>query len=79
VSEAKRFVSTSGAQGNMPNVPSYWVADAMAKYQINPKLSLQLNIYNLFDEEYLMALNNGGGRLALGAPRSATLTANYKF
>ncbi|NIM42074.1 MAG: catecholate siderophore receptor Fiu [Hydrogenophaga sp.] len=79
VSEAKRFVNTSGAQGNMPNVPSYWVADAMAKYQVNPKLSLQLNIYNLFDEEYLMALNNGGGRLALGAPRSATLTANYKF
>ena len=79
VSEAKRFVNTSGAQGNMPNVPSYWVADAMAKYQVNPKLSLQLNIYNLFDEEYLMTLNNGGGRLALGAPRSATLTANYKF
>lgn len=79
VSEAKRFVNTSGAQGNMPNVPSYWVADAMARYQVNPKLSLQLNIYNLFDEEYLMTLNNGGGRLALGAPRSATFTANYKF
>lgn len=79
VSEAKRFVNTSGAQGNLPNVPSYWVADAMAKYQVNPKLSLQLNVYNLFDEEYLMTVNNGGGRLALGSPRSATLTANYKF
>lgn len=79
VSEAKRFVNTSGAQGNLPNVPSYWVADAMAKYQINAKTSLQLNIYNLFDEEYLMTVNNGGGRLALGSPRSATLTANFKF
>lgn len=79
VSEAKRFVNTSGAQGNLPNVPSYWVADAMVKYQINPKASLQLNLYNLFDEEYLMTVNNGGGRLALGAPRSATLTAHFKF
>ncbi|MBL0946066.1 MAG: catecholate siderophore receptor Fiu [Hydrogenophaga sp.] len=79
VSEAKRFVNASGAPGNVPNIPSYWVADAMLKYQVNPKTSLQLNVYNLFDEEYLMTLNNGGGRLALGAPRSATLTANFRF
>ncbi len=78
-SEAKRFVNATGAPGNLPNVPSYWVADAMVAYQLTDKVSLRLNVYNLFDDEYLMAVNNGGGRLALGAPRSAALTANFKF
>lgn len=78
-SEAKRFVNATGAAGNLPNVPSYWVADAMVAYQLTDKISLRLNVYNLFDDEYLMAVNNGGGRLALGAPRSAALTANFKF
>lgn len=78
-SEAKRFVNATGAQGNLPNVPAYWVADAMVGYQLTDKVNLRLNVYNLFDKEYLMAVNNGGGRLALGAPRSAALTANVKF
>lgn len=78
-SEQKRFVNTSGNQGNMPNVPSSWVADAMLAYQLTDKVNLRLNVYNLFDEEYLTVLNNGGSRLALGAPRSAMLTANFKF
>lgn len=78
VSEQKRVI-TVGGTGNVPNVPSYFVADAMVAYRISDAVNLQLNVYNLFDREYLMALNNGGGRLALGAPRSATLTANFKF
>lgn len=77
-SEQKRVV-TVGGTGNVPNIPSSWVADAMVAYQFTDKVSLRLNVYNLFDKEYLMTLNNGGGRLALGAPRSAALTANVKF
>jgi len=77
-SEQKRVV-TVGGTGNVPNIPSSWVADAMVAYQFSDKVSLRLNVYNLFDKEYLMALNNGGGRLALGLPRSAALTANVKF
>ncbi len=81
VSEQKRLITvgTNPATQNVPNVPSYWVADLMAAYQINEKFSVRLNVYNLADKEYLSVLNNGGSRLALGAPRSATLTANYKF
>jgi catecholate siderophore receptor len=77
-SEQKRVI-TVGGTGNVPNIPSSWVADAMVAYQLTDKVNLRLNIYNLFDKEYLTALNNGGGRLALGAPRSAALTANIKF
>ena len=77
-SEQKRVI-TVGGTGNVPNIPSSWVADAMVAYQFTDKVSLRLNVYNLFDKEYLTALNNGGGRLALGAPRSAALTANVKF
>ncbi|AOS79007.1 TonB-dependent receptor [Hydrogenophaga sp. PBC] len=80
VSEQKRVINGANpATQNVPNIPSYWVADAMLGYQINDKVSLRLNVYNLFDEEYLSVLNNGGSRLALGTPRSAMLTANFKF
>ena len=80
VSEQKRVINGANpATQNVPNIPSYWVADAMLGYQINDKVSLRLNVYNLFDEEYLSVLNNGGSRLTLGVPRSAMLTANFKF
>jgi catecholate siderophore receptor len=80
-SEQKRVVTagTDLTTQNMPSIPSYWVSDMMATYQISDKTSLRLNVYNLFDKEYIALLNNGGSRLSLGAPRSATLTANFKF
>jgi catecholate siderophore receptor len=40
---------------------------------------VNLNVYNLADKEYISTLNNGGGRVVLGQPRSAALTFNYKF
>ena len=48
-------------------------------YQINDKVSLQLNGYNLTDEEYVASLNNSGARYIPGAPRSALLTVNFSF
>lgn len=81
VSEQKRVITagTNLATQNMPNVLSFWVADLMAAYQFTDKISMQLNIYNLFDKDYLNTLNNGGGRLALGTPRSVALTGNFRF
>ena len=79
VDEQKRVITDSTAPANMPVVPSYVVFDAMAGYTINKNASVNLNVYNLADKEYIAALNNGGGRFVLGQPRSASLTFNYKF
>lgn len=80
-SEQKRVITVepTATPPNVPNIPSSWVADAMVSYQFTDKVSVRLNVYNLFDKEYLTVLNNGGSRLALGAPRSAAVTANFKF
>lgn len=64
---------------NMPEVPSYWVADAMAAYRVNDNLNLRVNMYNLFDEEYISSLNNGGARVRMGQPRSAMFTTEFSF
>jgi len=64
---------------NVPFIPEYWVVDAYGAYKLNDKVSVQLNVYNLFDEDYIATLNNGGSRLIPGAPRSAALTLSYRF
>lgn len=60
-------------------VPDYWVFDAMAAYELTKNVALQLNVYNLADEDYVARLNNGGSRYYRGTPRSAMLTANVQF
>lgn len=58
---------------------SYWVYDAMATYRLSKNVDLQLNIYNLFDKEYVAAINKSGWRYFPGIERSARLTANIRF
>ena len=67
------------AQSGLTGAPSYWVFDAMASYEVNKQLSLQLNLNNLLDKDYIASVNNSGKRYMPGAPRSAYLTANLKF
>ena len=67
------------ATQNMPSIPSYWVADAMASYAVHKNVTLQLNVQNVFDKEYVATLNNNGNRYQPGAPRTFTLTANWLF
>lgn len=66
-------------QTNMRTAPDYWVVDVMLGYDINEKVSLQLNAYNLTDEFYVATLNNSGARYSPGQPRSGLLTVNFKF
>lgn len=60
-------------------MPDYWVADAMASYEVNKNLSLQLNINNVFNKKYIARINSGGSRYQPGVERNALLTANLKF
>jgi len=64
---------------NVPTAPEYWVVDAMLGYQVNDKVTIQLNGYNLLDEEYVAQLNNGGSRYIPGTPLSALLSVNFSF
>lgn len=70
---------TDGAIGTPKYADSYWVFDAMAAYPINKHVDLRLNVYNLGDKEYVQAINKSGYRYTPGTPRSASLTANFKF
>lgn len=78
--EQKRLVTTDNpALANTPDIESYVVADAMVAYAVNKNMNLRLNVYNIFDKEYVETLNNGGGRVRLGLPRSGMLTAEFTF
>lgn len=81
VGDQDRLIAEGASRSttNMPQIPSYWVADAMAAYRVSDNLNLRLNVYNLFDEEYIESLNNSGARMRLGAPRSAMLTSELSF
>ncbi|GAA4753504.1 TonB-dependent siderophore receptor PiuA [Sphingomonas daechungensis] len=56
-------------------VDGYWVADATLGYDINPKTTLRVNVFNMFDERYADAL--GGGHFVPGAGRSAVATLAF--
>jgi catecholate siderophore receptor len=81
VSDQKRVITegTDLSTQAMPVIPAYWVADLMASYRLTRSVNLQLNLFNLFDKEYIGTLNNAGSRMVLGLPRSALLTASVAF
>jgi catecholate siderophore receptor len=71
--------TTAQSTRSILNIPEYWVVDAMASYAVSKNVTVQLNIMNLADEEYIGSLNNSGARYYPGAPRSARLGANFTF
>lgn len=66
-------------QTGLYKIDSYTVIDAMATYEATKNVAVQLNVYNLFDEEYTTAVNNGGSRYLVGTPLSYLLSLNVKF
>lgn len=58
---------------------AYAVWGANASYQVTPKLTTQLNVYNIFDEKYFTTFYNSDGQSYYAAPRSAVISANYEF
>lgn len=70
---------SDGAVGTPAFTEGYWVADAKLGYRVNRNLDFQLNVYNLFDTNYVASINKSGYRYHPGAPRTFLLTANMHF
>lgn len=79
VDTAARSSNVSQTPTNLWTMPDYWVGNAMASYDVNKNLSLQLNINNVFNKKYISRINSGGSRYQPGPERNALLTANLKF
>lgn len=60
-------------------VPSYWVVNAMAEYDITPNVAVRLNIDNITDEFYAQSMNWSAQRATIGAGRSALLSLRLKL
>jgi len=70
---------TDGAVGTPAFTKSYTVYDAVASYAISEHLVLRLNAYNLFDKDYVAAINKSGYRYTPGTPRSVLFSADFRF
>lgn len=63
----------------------YWeqkgfaVADLMARYDFNHKVSATLNVSNLLNKRYIASVSDWWYAGMYGAPRSAALNLKYKF
>lgn len=68
-----------GAAGTPAFTKSYTVYDAVASYEVNDHLVLRLNGYNLFDKQYVAAINKSGYRYTPGTPRTFLLSADFRF
>jgi catecholate siderophore receptor len=62
---------------NQREAESYWNVDAMLTYRVNEHFDVRMNVYNIFDEEYIDRV--GGGHFIPGAGRAATVTLSIKF
>ena len=62
---------------NTAEVPSYWLASAMASYEVNRALTLRMNVNNLTGEMYVDRV--GGGHYIPGAGRSVVVSAEVGF
>jgi catecholate siderophore receptor len=74
--------ATPTAIYNRVTIPGFVVHGLMASYSLNKHFSLQLNVSNLFDEEYFTQLrttSTTSGWVNPGAGRTATLAANVTF
>lgn len=81
-----RYVGSRSVTGTSDTkIDSYWVHNAMASYQVTDAFSLQLNVNNLFDEDYVERVRGRDGSdgrssaVELGDGRSAVLSASYRF
>ncbi|MBO9601103.1 MAG: catecholate siderophore receptor Fiu [Novosphingobium sp.] len=79
-----RYVSglhrgTDGAVGTPKDTDGYVVADAIVSYALTDNIKLRINAYNLFDNDYIAAINKSGYRYTPGTPRTFLFSADFNF
>lgn len=81
-----RYVSERNVtSSDRAKLDAYWLHNAMVGYKVNEEIDLQLNLNNLFDEEYVqnvrqnVGLNTRSSAVEYGDARSAILSATYAF
>jgi catecholate siderophore receptor len=74
-----RTVSSIPVTAGVFQVPKYTVVDLYAAYDVTQNIAVQLNAYNIGDEDYVSSINNSGQRYIAGIPRSYLATVNFKF
>ena len=74
IHQSEQFASFS----NNVVLPSYWRVDAAAHYTVSEKLSLQLNIENLFDETYYPSAH-GDNNIQPADPFSARIGVRFEL
>jgi catecholate siderophore receptor len=70
---------TDGAVGTPAFTRSYTVYDAIVSYAVNDNVTVRLNGYNLFDKEYVAAINKSGYRYTPGTPRTFLASVDFRF
>jgi len=74
-----RTVSNVAVTAGVFQVPKFTVVDLYAAYDVTQNIAVQLNAYNVGDEDYVSSINNAGQRYITGIPRSYLATVNFKF
>lgn len=74
IHQSDQFASFS----NNVVLPSYWRVDAAAYYAVSERLSLQLNIENLFDEDYYPSAH-GDNNIQPADPFSARIGVRFEI
>jgi catecholate siderophore receptor len=71
----------SNAAADLYYTPDYWLHRAMATYEINDNIALQLNIDNVTDERYFERIRNNAtnGWATPGAARSGVLSVTWRL
>jgi catecholate siderophore receptor len=57
----------------------YTIANATVAYALTSNIKLRVNATNLFDKDYIAAINKSGWRYRPGVPRTVLFTADFRF
>lgn len=65
--------------GTYDKLPSYFLVNLMASYELTENVDLQFNVDNVFDEDYAVSVNWPATRATLGAPRTFRIGTKFDF